>query len=254
MIPSPWPSSEQIARAVRQAERVVVITDYDGTLSPIASAPDMARTDTAALEALSRLSRAPGVVVAVVSGRSAQAIAERVPFAHYVAGLNGSQMRGLDLAPMDLRPARLDVRNLRARTEALSRLEGVLLEDKGAALALHTRLSPPEVAREAQEQFEAAALGLSALTLVRGKSVVEAHPRGADKGTAATAIVAAAGGGLPVYLGDDTTDEDAFRALPAPALTALVAGAPRPTAARWWLASVAEVARFLNFIASARGG
>ena len=87
------------------------------------------------------------------------------------------------------------------------------MEDKGAAVTLHYRRRP-ELAAETAATVEKALAGQKGFHALKGKMVVEVKPEGADKGGAVRALMAteAFAGRVPVYLGDDVTDEDAMRA------------------------------------------
>ena len=110
------------------------------------------------------------------------------------------------------------------------------LEDKGTAVALHYRMAAEDTALAAKSDFLRAVhhyqqRGIP-LEIVAGKEVVEAKPAAQNKGDAAIRLLEHYGdGALPIYCGDDFTDEVAFHRLDKQGITILVAETPRPTAA-----------------------
>ena len=126
------------------------------------------------------------------------------------------------------------------------RLDGVRVEDKGGAFAVHYRRAPDEAAaRSALERWARGAP--DALEPVWGKKVVELRVRGVSKGVAVAAHAARHPERTPVYLGDDVTDEDAFRALNAARPDAVtVKVGEGETAARYRLPDVGAVVGYLR--------
>ncbi|HUM00529.1 MAG TPA: trehalose-phosphatase, partial [Mycobacterium sp.] len=134
---------------------------------------------------------------------------------------------------------------------------GILIEDKGPALACHYRLATPADAAAARKAVAAAAHNHQRLavpiTLVYGHAVAELRPSHCNKGTAVRALLAAHGrSALPVYIGDDQTDEEAFEALPAEAITIRVAASRSRTHARYRVREPREVQHFLRQILVSR--
>lgn len=132
-----------------------------------------------------------------------------------------------------------------------------MLENKRFALALHYRGARPEVeewaiglvtaVRECRRQ------GM-ALEVLHGKKVAEVRPIGLNKGNALrTLLVGLPPRTLPIYIGDDQTDEDAFQLLDRHGLTILVAAHPRLTAAHYLLDHPRDVLRFLDVLQRFRG-
>jgi trehalose-phosphatase len=134
---------------------------------------------------------------------------------------------------------------------------GFLLEDKRYALALHYRQAQPETSERGVARFLAAVLEFQrkgvALEVLHGKKVVEVRPVGVSKGKAIQYLLRHQGNTtLPFYLGDDATDEDAFRIVNGRGLTVLVTDSPQRTAARYYLRSPQEVFDFLSHLLSLR--
>lgn len=197
-------------------DRWAVFLDVDGTLVAIAETPEAVRVEPALRLLLERLAGANDGALALVSGRSLASIdAVFAPLRLPAAGLHGWERRRSDgtLAPAaeptailaPLRPVLLAFAAARA---------GLRVEDKGGSLALHYRLAPQYAAAVCQRAREIAAAEPQ-LRLIEGRKVVEFVPRGSDKGAAIADFLAEPpfAGRMPVYAGDDTTDEDGFAAV-----------------------------------------
>lgn len=130
---------------------------------------------------------------------------------------------------------------------------GSLLEDKHYALALHYRQVQSSDHNQIIERFlsvvhEYQRQG-AAIEVVHGKKVLEIRPLGVNKGKAVQFVLQSREvRTLPLYLGNDTTDEDAFRALRERGITILVADQPQRTAARYYLKNPEEVLVFLSHL------
>ena len=248
-------------RSCLAGKRLVVFLDYDGTLTPIVDRPDLAVLPEAMRATIARLAeRCP---VAIVSGRD-RADVERL------VGLDGlvyAGSHGFDIAgPGGLRkeheraaeflPA-LDRAEERLRREVAG-IDGVLVERKKFAIAVHYRLvAEPEVAR-VERAVAAVAAEIPDLRRTAAKKVFALRPRvDWDKGRAVLWLLTALGldgeDVLPLYLGDDDTDEDAFAALEGRGLGILVSDAGHTTAAEYVLADTQEVGRFLSDLAALPG-
>jgi len=203
----------------RAAEAPVLLlaTDFDGTLSEIVPTPEAARAAPGALEALAALARAPGVTVAVVSGRSLVDLVRLTPGleAAWRVGEHGAQIAEPGGALVhDLDPPTSALDDLERTSEAMATVHpGLRVERKRAAVAVHWRavspeLRPPVLTALARWTEEAERAGFS---VIHGRSVHEARCPGLDKAAALAHILSRLpSGALPVYAGDDTTDESAI--------------------------------------------
>ena len=191
--------------------------DVDGTLIEIATAPDRVRVDPAVVPILAALSEALGGALALVSGRPVDQLdALFAPLKLPTAGLHGAELRtaGAPLRRHDSTAGGLDL--IRRDLAAFAgQNDGILLEDKGIALALHFRQAP-DLARAAERAVETvmAAHG-EGLQLLRGKMVFEIKPAAVDKGRVVDTFMnePTFAGRRPVFIGDDVTDEDGFAAV-----------------------------------------
>ncbi|MGQ5700763.1 trehalose-phosphatase [Sandaracinobacteroides sp. A072] len=227
--------------------------DFDGTLADLAPTPDAARMTDGMARALQGVQAGLDGRLAIVSGRSIAMLDRLVP----VQGLALAGVHGLERRHTDGRIERpaaapaLDAARLRLAALAQS-APGLLLEDKGLALALHYR-GAPELERLAREKAGTLAreLGLKEQT---GKMVIELRLPGADKGDAVAAFMAASPfrGAHPVFVGDDDTDESAFAAVQALGGHGIRVGpAPHGTVARHALPDVRSVERWLSSLKAA---
>ncbi len=237
------------------APRPVLFLDVDGTLAPIVSRPEDARTPRKTRDLLQALRRT-GASVVLVSGRAARD-AHRVMGGEFdgILGNHGAELlRQRRVANWTAR----DHPGLRTATTAIAReLErswpGVRLESKGHSVALHHRLSPEELGR-LLSMVRGALMGKEVEAL-KGRRVIDVRARGADKGAAVKRwLERTEKGKVPLshvlYAGDDTTDEDAFRALGPKALT--IAVGRRPRGAQFRTPSPATLARWLHRLERAR--
>lgn len=234
---------------IAAAPNPVLFLDIDGTLAPLASRPEHARTPRKTRDLLQALRRT-GASVVLVSGRSARD-AHRVMGGEFdgILGNHGAEILQRN------RLARWSGRRvpeLKTATSALAReLErswpGVRLESKGHSLALHHRLSPEELGRLLR-MVRGALMG-NELEALRGRRVIDLRARGADKGAAVLRwLERTEKGKVPLsevlYAGDDKTDEDAFRALAPKAIT--IAVGQRPRGARFRTPGPVALAKWMH--------
>jgi len=207
---------------------LLVASDYDGVLARLRDDPSAAVPEDGVAEALARLAAVDGVTVALVSGRGVEDLRR-------TSGLSGPfRWVGSHGAEYD-GPLSGDLAGRRDELAALlapevERTPGARLEVKPASVAVHVRQVDD---REAAAALLAASSELadSSLTMKPGKDVLEIAMTDADKGSALRRLVGDLGAAAAVYLGDDVTDEDGFRALgPADVTVKIGAG---PTAARY---------------------
>lgn len=221
--------------------------DFDGTLVELADTPSAIRLAPGLAPMLERLRARLDGRLAIVSGRSIADLERHLPL-HGIAfsGSHGLELRLADGTRLPLSvPAGLD-----AAREAVAAFvdgrPGLLIEEKPAGIALHYRLTPQE-----QVEVEAfmTALGQAhGFTLQSGKMVAELRAHGADKGDAVRAFMMEPGfaATIPLFVGDDLTDEHAFEAVAALGGAGVLVGPARETAARYRLPSVAAVAQWLG--------
>jgi trehalose-phosphatase len=240
--------------------------DYDGTLSPIVRDPEKAVLSLRVRGRLEALLEAGRCRIAVISGRALEDVRRRVG----IAGITYGGNHGLEVEdpegtfryplPQTARRALGEVRG--ELKKALAAVRGTFLEEKGMSLTVHLR-------KVKRGELLIAAHALSEVTrpyrmrgeiVVRpGKEAFEIRPSVEwDKGKTLLWLLekgTVAGGEppWPLCVGDDRTDEDAFRAIGERGLTVFV-GTPRQTKARYYLRNVGEVAAFLGRLGRIRKG
>ena len=249
MIPSALEHVQEIAGGTGRA---AVFLDYDGTLTPIVSQPENAWLSDSMRQTLRELAaRAP---VAILSGRDLDDVRRRVDLDGIIyAGSHGFDIAGphglrRQMATEFLPTLDLAEKELHA---ALDGISGARVERKRFSIAAHYRhVNENDVPKVKQAVGEVATRHRK-LRRINGKKVYELLPDVAwDKGKAVLWLLETLGldreNVRPIYIGDDSTDEDAFRALKQTGVGILVSEQLRPTAARYSLRDPAEVERFLR--------
>jgi trehalose 6-phosphate phosphatase len=199
------------------SRRWAFFLDVDGTLLEIASRPSAVRVDDYLLELIERLRSATGNAVALVSGRSLSDLdnllgLRRMPMAgqHGLERRDASGRLWLHSAPPLAKQS-----IIAGLATIMAEHQQLLLEDKGLVLALHYRMAPhlgPRIRRLMNRLASAAGPGI---TVQCGRRVVEVKPSGVDKGTSLLEFLDEPPfkNRLPVFIGDDLSDENAFLAV-----------------------------------------
>lgn len=231
------------ADQLRPIDGWLVVLDFDGTLSPIVDRPDDAAPTDGAVEVVRQL--AERTSVAIVSGRPVEDLTGRLgDLPVTLVGGHGAELRHPDgrtehLLDVETVSATLDELEGRIR-DLVDEEPGWLVERKDASLAVHHRLAPEDRVEEllprVRALLESATPTPPGFEVLAGKAVEELRPRGIDKGRALGLLADAASDLRPLVVGDDVTDEDAFRVALARGGTAvLVAEQDRPSAAPYRL-------------------
>jgi alpha,alpha-trehalase len=242
-----------------QGKRLAIFLDYDGTLTPIVSRPDMAILSASMRATLEHLSRR--CTLAVISGRDLRDVRSRVDIDHiFYAGSHGFDIAGpgkeqvqyeqgteylslLDQAEQELR-------------EKLAHIEGCLIERKRFSIAVHYRQVEAPAVQQLKETVAEVLHLHTQLRLSKGKKVYELQPNiDWHKGKALRWLLQALelkrDDVIPLYIGDDVTDEDAFAAIRDDGIGILVAEKARQTQAHYLLKDPQEVQRFLAALTEA---
>jgi trehalose 6-phosphate phosphatase len=253
------PSLEKVNERLSQAERLWLFLDYDGTLADFAPTPEHVNPDRQLVALLARLAKHPRIRVTVVSGRRLSHVQQLVP----VPGILLAGTYGLELqTPGGGQINRLEYDTVRPMLAALkprwvdliAGRQGFFLEDKGWTLALHARFADKDetnkvlaaARRMATRSVERSAPGL--FRLLGGHKFLEIGPVLANKGQTVEYLLDRDPwpGALPLYVGDDDKDKEAFDVIKARGGIAILVASepwdkevdlclPSPQAVRHWL-------------------
>ncbi len=246
---------------VKAAAHVLLLSDYDGTLTPIVGRPQDAILPPEVREKLDALAKRRSFSIGIISGRSLSEVKALVGLEGiYYAGNHGLEIEGPGLRFVNPEARKAQAEMIGLARQFLARLgsfEGVIVEDKGLSLSVHYRLVPPDEVKDVEmifRQITAPAVRKGNIRVTTGKKVLEVRPPiDWDKGKAVETIIKEIKALLKVeqlltiYLGDDTTDEDAFRILHRPQGWSIFVGEDgKLSSADYFLSSTSEVAAFLS--------
>ncbi len=244
-----------------EGKSIFIFLDYDGTLTLITQTPDKAILSLKVKNLIKKLIRSPRVKLAFISGRSLADLKKKIGIEGVIyVGNHGLEIEGPKIkfgypALPGYQSALKKIKN-RLNNE-LSHVRGVFVEDKGLVIALHYRLANKKQIPFVKSIFREITSTYTKNKLIKiklGKMVFEAAPSVKwDKGKAVLWLLArgrfAAGGNriVPVYIGDDKTDEDAFFAIKNKGLSIFV-GNRDISSADYYLKNPREVAVFLGML------
>jgi len=223
--------------------------DIDGTLLEIAATPKAVHTAKADCRLVAALYDKADGALALVSGRSLKMIDQLFsPMRLPAAGQHGVERR--DARGKVHRPSfptEVLERAAERIREFAGRHSGLVFEEKGYSMALHYRLAPHLAGAANAVVREAARAAGEEVEVQRGKMVAELKPTGHDKGRAIEAFMREKpfAGRVPVFLGDDLTDEHGFRVIDRMGGHAIKVGSG-PTVARWRVANPAAARGWLS--------
>lgn len=247
--------SDRLTERIQQADGLFVGFDFDGTLAPIAADPDVPTISARLGQLVRQLSDRDDVRVAVVSGRELTDLVNRVGVDDVVYAGN----HGLELYRDGERSVRPEVEayqsTLRSVAETLQdridEIPGCQLENKRLSLTVHYRKTPTDRVDDVQEIVSETVPEDPEFDVSTGKEVFEVKPAvPQDKGTAMELLAGETPADwLTLYLGDDTTDEDAFEAI-QPEGIGIHVGTNEETAAAYRIPSQEDVPEFVEWIAS----
>jgi trehalose-phosphatase len=243
--------------------QVALFLDYDGTLSPIVPNPEDARLSDAMRATLVTLAR--HYPVAIVSGRDLPVLKGFVGLEGvFYAGSHGFEIEGPGGQSFELEEGRALMPELdaaeRELASTLADVPGARLERKRFSVAVHWRHVEVGRAAEVERAVDAVLARHPRLRKSGGKKVFEVQPdidwhKGRAVHWMLRALRLEEAGVLPVFVGDDLTDEDAFKELEGRGLGLVVRGeVERPTAADYALADVEEVRQLLELLIARAGG
>lgn len=250
----------EIYRRIKQAKTRLLLCDYDGTLTAIVDRPEMAKLADETKQLLVALAHKSGLVIGIISGRALVDIKGIAGVEGIVyAGNHGFEIEGPGVQfvhPLTEEIGSI-IRVMGAILEKTAgKIRGVLVENKGMTLSVHYRLVDEEQLPKVNSMFEntvGTARKLGKIRTTSGKKVHEIRPAiDWHKGKAVELIVnryspaARKQQAIPIYLGDDLTDEDAFKVVNnLGGISILIGEASQASAADYYLSSTSEVKSFL---------
>lgn len=251
----------EFAAAVKTASHILLLADYDGTLTPIVERPELARLSGSVREELGILSAKSRVSVGVISGRSLSDTRSLVGLEGiYYAGNHGLEIEGPGISYINLdgEKAQNVIRELAGKLAGeLEGISGVIVQDKGLSLSVHYRLvkeSKEPVVAEVVKKVAGPLAAEGKIKLFTGKKVWEMRPPiDWDKGKAVNKIqreisrFLKVDKVLTVFLGDDFTDDDAFGVVYRPeGWSVYVGGKNEAFRAEYYLDSTEQVEELLS--------
>lgn len=246
---------EKILARLKSAKCIFLFLDYDGTLTSIVSRPEQAILSEETKALLLALKKNPKFLLAIVSGRSLKDIRKLVELKKiYYIGNHGLEIFTPKNGTKQLVPKEVfhELARIRNRLNNLLKdVDGNQIEDKGCILTIHYRnVDPrrvPPILMALKKEIKDSGLPLC---LGYGKMVFEIRPESTmNKGTAVLELLNQVdqGGVLPLYIGDDQTDEDAFKTLKKIGITIFV-GLPSHSSGQYYVEGPSEVYQFLKII------
>lgn len=230
---------------------VAIFTDFDGTLVEIAPRPDAIEVPDFLAGRLEALETALGGAFAIITGRTIDNIdgfLSSHPFS--VSGSHGAEQRHQgETRPASSGHATAAAKLSRILSDHFYGDERILVEPKPAGVAVHYRAAP-ERGGDVQAAMDHALKSATDFHAIGGKKVIEARPKGTNKGAAIATLMQKPPfrGRTPVFIGDDVTDEDGFRTVNAMDGVTVKVG-PGPSAAKFRLADIAAVYDLLKTLA-----
>jgi len=253
----------KVAQRLKSANHVLLLSDFDGTLTPIVDRPESTVLSEEATRLLRTVAKNRRYTVGVVSGRALVDLKGKVNVEGIIyAGNHGLEIEGfgsdfLDPVAEEMRPF-LQLLS-QALLATLRGIKGVFVENKGLTLSVHYRSVDDAEETRVKDAFARVTDSLHVTGRIRvteGKKVYEIRPPvDWDKGKAIAWLIARCretrgkGGALPVYLGDDLTDEDGFKVIEkSNGISVFVGEQSFPSVARYFLKSPQEVIELLKML------
>jgi trehalose 6-phosphate phosphatase len=212
-------SFDLIKSKISEKSDLLLMFDYDGTLTPIKDSPELAILNKNIKNILEQIALADFIDIAIITGRQIEILKQLSGITSHninLYGLHGGETQIKNKIINNISSTKTDNFNLFKTSikEKLKKHNGILIEDKKHTISLHYRLSSEETAYNAIEIFkrEASTFELNKdFKYQEGKKVVEILPKNFNKSRAVTAQINYCPNALPIFFGDDLTDISAFK-------------------------------------------
>jgi trehalose 6-phosphate phosphatase len=248
--------SQDLVERITDTPGLLIGFDYDGTLTPIAEEPDEPTISRSLVQALEELASRDDVQIAVVSGRQLDDLLERVSVGDVICAGN----HGLELARDGERTVQDEAERKQSTVQSLSselgsrigEISGCTIENKGVTISVHVRQASQEASERIRKVVDEVTANQSDVYVTEGKQVFEVRPSVAqNKGTTMAMLRDdTPNDWVTMFIGDDTTDEDAFEAI-QPDGIGIHVGTNTETSARYRISSQERVTEFVRWIHSA---
>ncbi|MBY6349356.1 trehalose-phosphatase [Rhodococcoides corynebacterioides] len=238
--------------SIARVPRLLVASDYDGTMAPLVSDPQKAFPHPESVRALRTLAGLDHTDAAVISGRALRdlAILSRLPVEVQLVGSHGSEFDAGFVTELGDDAKALLERLIAELRSIAAQGEHITVETKPASVALHVRNADPEVGERALTAVRDGVAQWDGVQVTEGKSVIELAVIVTDKGQALDILRHRGGASAALFFGDDVTDEKAFRRLHGPDIGVKVG--PGDSLAQYRVESTEDVAAALAFLTEER--
>jgi trehalose 6-phosphate phosphatase len=254
---------DSISRRLESVDHILFLSDYDGTLTPIVDRPELAVLNNNTRKLLRKLVKNRRYTIGIISGRALSDLKSKIGLEGIIyAGNHGLEIEVFGssfLEPIaeEMRPF-LSMLN-KALSATMRGIKGVFVENKGLTLSVHYRMVKGAEERKVQDAFEKIIGPLHVtgkIKVTHGKKVYEIRPPvDWNKGKAVAWLAARIKDDIgktrvmPIYLGDDLTDEDAFELINREdGISIFVGDEDATSGARYLLKSPEEVTEFLKML------
>ena len=248
-----------VAGKIREAKHILLLTDYDGTLTPIVGRPELANLPQRAKQSLQLLAENPHLTLGIISGRTLEDLQEKVGIEGIIyVGNHGLEIEGPGITyvnPVAGKAGPILSSLSEELSKALSGIKGAWMDNKGLTLSLHYRFVDEAQIEEMSEIFHEAikaSLASGEVQIIMSKKAYDIKPTvDWDKGEAAAFIAKRISKKEPltVYLGDDVTDYDGFRTVDENGGISIYVGEENTEpVAQYFLYAPEEVYQFLDML------
>lgn len=233
-------------------ENLALFLDYDGTLVPFKDRPEDATPPNALIGILKRLVDRRKFVIWIISGRMIDEIEEMLP----IKGLHFAGLHGLQI---DFPNGKFVWDGAKESIPILDKIKkevfakfgnenAIRIKDKIFTLALNYRCFTGEIGKLKEKFVEIVSkYNDGTLEIIHGAKILEVRPKGWNKGTAVEMILKKIPNAMPIYIGDDRTDEDAFNYINSIDGITIIAN-EKEANAKFYLRGQREVLSFLNIL------